>query len=99
MKIYTDFTNGKITKDIFQQKKESISDTVARKRIEIENCTKQLQTFFDERGKIETALTELKPFRGIEMLDREIITLLIDKILIHNENDIEIVWHGKFSDE
>ena len=30
----------------------------------------------------------------VEKLDRELVDLLIDKVLIHGENDIEIVWLG-----
>ena len=29
-------------------------------------------------------------------MNREIVDLLIDRILVHNENDIEIIWNGDF---
>ena len=41
-------------------------------------------------------LKELTPILDIESLDKDIVNLLIEKILIHGENDIEIVWYGRF---
>lgn len=98
-KIFIDFSNGKITKEVFQHKKEIINDTVARKRSDIDKWTEQLQAFSDEWVFAETLITEITPLLTIDRLDKGIVDLLIDKILVHNEKDIEIVWNGKFSIE
>ena len=44
----------------------------------------------------DNAITELTPLLTIEKLDRDIVNLLIDKILIHGESDIEIVWNDNY---
>jgi len=98
-KIFMDFSNGKITKEVFQHKKGIINDTVARKRSEIEKWTEQLQAVSDERASSENIISEITPLLTIERLDKDVVNLLIDKILVHNEKDIEIVWNGKFSVE
>ena len=36
--------------------------------------------------------------RTLEKLNREIVELLIDRILVHSEDDIEIVWSGAYAD-
>jgi hypothetical protein len=43
---------------------------------------------------VELRLGELQPLLTIEKLDREMVDLLIDKVLVHGERDIEIVWLG-----
>ena len=37
-------------------------------------------------------MSELRPLLTIESLDRELVDLLIDKVLVYGENEIEIVW-------
>jgi len=96
-KIFTSLASGKITKEAFLNKKAIINDTIARKRSDIEKWSEQLRTLTVGRTDAENAIAELEPLRSLESLDREIVYLLIDKILIHDENEIEIVWNGEFS--
>ena len=98
-KIFMDFSSEKITKEIFQNKKGVINETVARKRSDIEKWTGEIKAVSDEHASAEKAIAELTPLLTIEKLDRDIVNLLIDKILVHSEKDIEIVWNGKFSSE
>jgi ribosomal protein S27AE/uncharacterized coiled-coil protein SlyX len=98
-KIFTLFASGKITKDAFLHKKDVINDTIARKRSEIEKWSKQLHTLTDGRIEIENTIEELRQLRTLEKLNREIVDLLIDRILIHSESDIEIIWNGSFAEE
>ena len=74
-------------------------DTIARKRSVIEELSGQLRVLTDGCNAAENAISELRSFQAFEKLDREIVYLLIDKILIHDENDIEIVWNGEFSQQ
>jgi DNA invertase Pin-like site-specific DNA recombinase/ribosomal protein S27AE len=97
-KIFTSLASGKITKDAFLHKKEVINDTVARKRSDIDMWSEKLRELTEGRAATETAIAELKQFRTLETLNRDIIELLIDKILVHGENDIEIVWNGGFGE-
>jgi predicted nucleic acid-binding Zn-ribbon protein len=97
-KIYADFSNGKITKEVFQQKKSTINETVARKRTQIEKWANQIASFEQEKNAAESAIDEVKLLYGVETLNREVVDLLIEKILVHGEKDIEIVWNGRFAD-
>jgi len=95
-KIFTSLASGKITKETFIHKKDVINDTIERKRSKIEKWGEQLHNLTDGRAEAETAIAELKQLQEIESLNREIVDLLIDRILVHNEKDIEIIWNGAF---
>jgi len=97
-KLFTSLASGKITKDAFLHKKDVINDTIARKRSEIEKCDEQLYDLTEGRTEIESTISELMQLRTLEKLNREIVELLIDRILVHNEDDIEIVWSGAYAD-
>ena len=97
-KIFTSFASGKISQDIFLQKKDSINDTIERKRSEIKKREEQLHNLIESRNRTENTISELKQFQDLEKLNKDIVDLLIDKILVHDEKDIEIVWRGVFGD-
>lgn len=97
-KIFIDFSSNKITKEIFQQKKDTINETTARKRSEVKKWSEQIKKLSNERIVTEKAIDELKPLLTLETLDKNVVDLLIDKIFVHNEKDIEIVWKGIFLD-
>ena len=98
-KIFTSLASGKMTQDVFFQKKELINNSIERKRGDIEKWASQLHSITVGRTQTENAVAELKTFRTVEKLDREIVSLLIDKILIHSDKDFEIVWSGTFGEE
>ena len=97
-KIFTSLASGKITQDVFLQKKGAINDTIERKRLGIEKSFEQLRNLTEGRIQSEKIVAELKQFLVLEKLDRDIVDLLIDKILVHGEKDIEIVWCGSFGE-
>ena len=92
----TALVSGKITKEVFLNKKKTINDTIAKKNTELESICKKLKILSEGRASVEQWLLELRPLTAIEKLDRELADLLIDKVLIHGEKDIEIVWLDKW---
>ena len=95
-KNITALFSGKISQDAFLSKKEIINNTIAQKNAELERLREQLQAVSSGKDAIEEKLSGLRPLLVIEKLDREIVDLLIDKILIYGEKQIEIVWAGEF---
>lgn len=95
-KIFTSLATGKITQEIFVQKKGVINETVERKQGNIQQWQEQLDELTTSHDQSEKAIRELTTLRSMDKLDREMIDLLIDKILIHAEDDVEIIWHGTF---
>ena len=64
----------------------------------IEKSAEQLRELTAGRIQSENVIAELKQFLTLEKLDRGIVDLLIDRILVHDEKDIEIVWCGAFGE-
>jgi len=88
----TALVSEKITQDIFLSQKETINSTIAKRNAELEGLKEQLKTLTEGKETIDQRLLDLRPLLAIEKLDRELIDLLIDKVLVHGEKDIEIVW-------
>ncbi len=95
-RIFTSFASGEITKEAFIRKKDVINDTIAHRRADIAKLNDHLNDLTAGRDAAECAIEELQALLSIEALDRVIVDRLIDKILIHDEKDIEIVWRGTF---
>jgi DNA invertase Pin-like site-specific DNA recombinase len=96
-KLFTTFVSGKITQEVFQQKKAVVNETLSRKRRNIEQLSERLKTLTSGRVAVDNAVSELTPLLEIESLNKDIVELLIDKILVHGEKNIEIVWNGNQS--
>jgi len=82
-KLYTSFVSGRITKDTLLRKKDVINDTVSRKREVVEQIEERLKALNAGRSSVNSIIDELTPLLTIERLDKKIVDLLVDKILVH----------------
>ena len=83
-------------REVFLRKKGIVNETIARKREAVEEMTERVKVLKAGRAAVDITLSELTPLLTIETLDKEIVNLLITKILVHSEHDIEIVWNGRY---
>jgi hypothetical protein len=95
-KNFTLLVSGTLTKEAFVSKKETINLAIARKNAELERLRERLRDVTDGKGAIEGRLAELRTLLDVETLDKGLVDLTVDKILVHGENEIEIVWAGAF---
>ncbi|MDR2357921.1 MAG: recombinase family protein [Oscillospiraceae bacterium] len=95
-KLFASFVAEKMSKDAFLSKKGTVNDMIDRKRSEIEKLTERLKALTEGRAAAEASIAELTPLLTIESLDKALVDTLIDKILVHGERDVEIVWADKF---
>ena len=93
-KNITALVSEKITQETFLKKKELINNSIIEKNAEIEKLCEQLRTVTEGKDAIEEKLAELTPLTDLAKLDRDLVDLLIEKVLVHGEKDIEIVWVG-----
>jgi len=91
-KNITALISEQITQEVFLQKKELVNKTIMQKRLVIENLNEQLRIITEGKEAVEEKLAGLRPLIDIEKLDRELVDLLIEKVLVHGEKDVEIVW-------
>jgi DNA invertase Pin-like site-specific DNA recombinase len=92
-KNITALVSGKISQDIFLSKKEIINNTIAHKNEELAKLYEQFRTISNGKSAVEERLSVLHPILTIDRLDRDVVDLLVDKILVHGAKEIEIVWN------
>ena len=95
-KNFTLLVSGKLSTDAFVSKKEVINGAIAQKSAELETLRERLYELTTGRNEVEARLAELCPLLTVEKVDRALVDLMIDKILVYGEEDIEIVWAGRF---
>jgi len=92
-KIFTSMASGDMATEAFLSKKESINDSIAKKKETLETLESRLTALTTGRTTSEETVAKLCTFRNLEKLDRGVVDYLINRILVHGENDIEIVWN------
>ena len=98
-KLYFSFLEGKMTQEVYQQKKEMVKQNLSQKQEAVNQMEELLRVHEAGCVSIEETLSKLTPILSIEALDKELMDLLVAKILVHGENDIEIVWNGVMGDD
>lgn len=94
-KIFTSMVSGEMTTGAFISKKEIINASIVKKNDLIEKLETRLAALTTGKAASEEALTKLYVFRDLEKLDRYSVDSLIDRILIHGDKNIEIVWNDR----
>lgn len=95
-RIFTSFASGIMTKEAFLHKKEVINNSIGRKRLPIKKWSETFLDLTEGRKAVESVISEWTPLRSLESLDNEIVDLLIDRIIVYSETNIEIIWNGDF---
>jgi hypothetical protein len=93
---YTAFASGRMSKEDFLSKRETVKAAAAQKTAAVERLRGQLTAVTEDKAAVDKRLAELRPLLTLEKLDREIVDLLVDKIIVHGEREIEVVWNGRF---
>ena len=90
MKLYDDYKDGRIDRDLYKQRAEKISvqlDEIKRKIEDAENSKKLL-----EQNELSDKI-KLKDFLGIQKFDTEKLREIIKVIRVHSQDEIEIEWN------
>ena len=88
MKLYDDYKDGRMDRDLYKQRAEKISgqlDEIKRKIEDAENSKKLL-----EQNELSD---KIKDFLGIQKFDTEKLREIIKVIRVHSQNEIEIKWN------
>ena len=90
MKLYDDYKDGRIDRDLYKQRAEKISvqlDEIKRKIEDAENSKKLL-----EQNELSDKI-KLNEFLGIQKFDTEKLREIIKVIRVHSQDEIEIEWN------
>jgi len=91
-KLYFSFIEGKTSQEAYQHKKDTINTALQQKQEVISQTKEKLATLENDHATANHQLARLTPYLDIEVLDKEVIIQLINKIFVHGEDEIEIAW-------
>lgn len=92
--LYDDLCDGIITKSDFRTFYNGYTNEIAELEMAIEKCNAEVETLSDNSY---LWIEDIKNYRNITKLDREIVLTLIDKIYVYESGRIEIKY--TYSDE
>ena len=95
--LYENLVSGIIDRDEYTRLKESFSSRAAEAEKQMDALRNSLVNI-KERGTENVWMEEFRKHQGITALDRAIVVSLIDKILIHDDNTVELIyrWQDEF---
>lgn len=98
MSLYENLVGGILDREEYIRLKESFSTRASEAEKQMDALRDTL-TNIRERGTENAWMEEFKRHRGITALDRSIVVSLIDKILVHDDDTIEIIyrWQDEFA--
>lgn len=98
MSLYENLVGGILDREEYIRLKESFSARASETEKQMDALRDTL-TNIREHGTENAWMEEFKRHRGITALDRSIVVSLIDKILVHEDNTIEIIyrWQDEFA--
>ncbi len=98
MSLYENLVGGILDREEYIRLKESFSSRASEAEKQMDALRDTL-TNIRERGTENAWMEEFKRHRGITALDRSIVVSLIDKILVHEDDTIEIIyrWQDEFT--
>ena len=84
-----------MTQEEFLSKREIINTAITGRTAAVERLRGQLADMIESGDAATEQLTELRPLLAVEKLDRELVDLLIEKIVVYDEQQIEVFWNGR----
>jgi DNA invertase Pin-like site-specific DNA recombinase len=96
LQSYTDFKLGKLSKDGFLKKKTELTAEAASLTEQMQQTRDAYEQYLEEKAAEDSRQAELEKYAGHDgMTEEEMITLMyqgIDRVLVFNDNHIEVVW-------
>ena len=88
LQLYESYVLENIGRGEYKEKKSAIDTEFERVQQILEAILSQTQTSAPDMGTIDIARKALRK----KILSKELVDMLIDKVLVYAENKIEIVW-------
>lgn len=93
--LFKSFASGNITQEVFIKKKGIVNDTTARKQAAVAEMSERLSAISNGHARTKDTVEAFIPFIEMDALTKEAVDLLIEKIIVRGEKDIEIIWNGR----
>ena len=97
LRLYEDLSDGIITKDEYMEFRNRYTEIIDQKKAALERVKREWKessiTGITERNWV----TVFKEYENIEALNRRVLLALVDKVLIHEDHAVTVVF--KYKDE
>jgi len=96
--LYENLADGVIDRDEYTRLKQSFASRAVETEKQMDALREKLVDI-QERGTENTWMESFRRHQGLSALDRAVIVTLIDKIFIHENNTVEIIyrWQDEFT--
>lgn len=94
--IYPDYKNGILSREQYFALKEKYENECADATAAIERTEKEISDFENGADGVNSFIAELKKYKGLQKLTREVVAELIENIYVREGGEIDV--HFKFKD-
>lgn len=94
--IYPDYKNGILSREQYFALKEKYENECADANAAIERTEKEIRDFENGADGVNSFIAELKKYKGLQKLTREVVAELIENIYVREGGEIDL--HFKFKD-
>lgn len=96
-KLYESYVKGIVNKNDFNEHDKYYEERIAETETIINNLKSKIENIMSDRNKKYSWIEEFKKYKNIKKLNRNIVVIFIDKIIVHENNKVEIIFN--YSDE
>ena len=89
--LYTNYSNGIITLEEYQDYKARYMESIQNKESKIKSLHAEIKATKD--GLDQRIEAEIRKFKGITQLNRQLLDTLVSKIIVSDKKNIQIVFN------
>ena len=97
MKLYEDLSDGIIDVKEYQEYRSSFSQRIAEKEQALERLEHERMEAVEGNRGCNLWMKEFQRYQNVQELNRQMITSLVNKIMVYNDGSMEIVF--RYADE
>lgn len=95
MKLYEDLSDGIIDEKEYREYRDSFSQRLAEKELALERLERERMETVEGNRSSSLWMKEFQRYRNVQELNRQILTSLVDKIMIFDDGSMEVVFRYK----
>lgn len=97
MKLYEDLSDGMIDEKEYQEYRGSFSNRISEKEKALERLEHERKEAVEGNRSSNLWIQEFKKYRNVPELNRQMITTLVDRVMVYEEGRMEVVF--RYADE
>lgn len=97
MKLYEDLSDGMIDEKEYQEYRGSFSKRISEKEQALERLEHERKEAVEGNRSSNLWIQEFKKYRNVPELNRQMVTTLLDRVMVYEEGKMEVVF--RYADE